>query len=60
MLSSSLTIEWLVFVSGGVVMTGGATAKYSGRPNRVYDTELIVNISSETKSLSGQVDSAIS
>ena len=63
MSSSSLTRQCLVFVSGGIVSDWWCNCKVvrsfqSGFHWR-YDTELIVNIGSETKSLSGQVDSAI-
>ena len=57
-------MEWLVLVSGGIVSDWWCNCKVvwsleSGF-HLTYDTELVVNIGSETKSLSGQVDSAIS
>ena len=61
---SSLTMEWLILVSGGIVSERWCNCKVvwsleSGF-HLTYDTELVVNIGSETESLSGQVDSAIS
>ena len=57
-------MEWLILVSGGIVSDWWCNCKVvwsleSGF-HLTYDTELVVNIGSETKSLSGQVDSAIS
>ena len=57
-------MEWLILVSGGIVSDLRCNRKVvwsleSGF-HLTYDTELVVNIGSKTKSLSGQVDSAIS
>ena len=57
-------MEWLVFVSGGIVSDWWCNCKVVRSSESDfrwrYDAELIVNIGSETKSLSGQVDSVIS
>ena len=57
-------MEWLILVSGGIVSDWWCNCKevwsLESGFHLTYDTELVVNIGSETKSLSGQVDSAIS
>ena len=57
-------MEWLIFVSGGIISELWCNCNVT-RPSEsglhwTYDTELVINMGSETKSLSGQVDSAIS
>ena len=57
-------MEWLILISGGIVNDWWCNCKVvwsleSGF-HLTYDTELVVNIGSETKSFSGQVDSTIS
>ena len=57
-------MEWLVLVSGGIVSDWWWDNKvvwsFESGFHLTYHTELVVNIGSETKGLSGQVDSAIS
>ena len=57
-------MKWLILVSGGVVGDWWCNCKVVRSLELgfhwTYDTGLVVNVDSETKSLSGHVDSAIS
>ena len=57
-------MEWFILVSGGIVYDCWCHCKVVRSLESgflwTYHTELVVNISNETKSISGQVDSAIS
>lgn len=57
-------MEWLILVSGGIVSEWWCDCKVARSLESgfflIYDTESVVNIGSETESLSGKVDGAVS